>query len=217
MSEPKKPRAPRTTTSVYTRLNKIDVRPRVRKKGKVEYISWADAWHMLMTEFPDSTRQVYKDESTGLNFFTDGRTAYVEVGVTVKGTEHVVDLPVMDFRNNSIPIDKMNSFDVNKTVQRAMVKAIAMHGLGLQLWTKEDLYDADDKAPVKQEAAPAAAPAKHAAVDTNDPSAIVDATINYLKTLPNVTAKEKTSQSMINKYKDKLSEQDIEKIKKFVR
>ena len=70
---------------------------------------------------------------------------------------------------------------------------------------------------MKQEAAPAAAPAKHAAVDTNDPSAIVDATINYLKTLPNVTAKEKTSQSMINKYKDKLSEQDIEKIKKFVR
>jgi len=214
MSEPKKPRAPRTTTSVYTRLNTVDVRPRVRKKGKVEYISWADAWHMLMTEFPDSTRKVYKDEATGLNFFTDGRTAYVEVGVTVKGTEHVVDLPVMDFRNNSIPIDKMNSFDVNKTVQRAMVKAIAMHGLGLQLWTKEDLYDADEKAPVQQAAAPVA---KQAAVDTNDPSAIVDATINYLKTLPNVTAKTKASQSMIKKYKDKLSEQDIEKINKFVR
>lgn len=213
MSEPKKPRAPRSTTSVYTRLNKVDVRPRVRKKGKVEYISWADAWHMLMTEFPDSTRNVYKDQSSGLNFFTDGNTAYVEVGVTVKGTEHVVDLPVMDFRNNSISIDKMTSFDVNKTVQRAMVKAIAMHGLGLQLWTKEDLYDTEDKAPVKQ----AAAPATKAPVDTNDPSAIVDATISYLKTLPNVTAKTEASERMIKKYGDKLSEQDIEKINKFVR
>lgn len=211
MSETKKPRAPRTTTSVYTRLNSIDVRSRVRSKGKVDYISWADAWHMLMTEYPDSTRKVYKDEATGLNFFSDGRTAYVEVGVTVKGTEHVVDLPVMDFRNNSIPVDKMTSFDVNKTVQRALVKAIAMHGLGLQLWTKEDLYDVDppaapeSPAPVKQQ------------VDTSDPKAIVDAAIGWIKTRPNITAKRKAATQLIEKHGEKLSEADRDTIMKWVR
>ena len=48
-------------------------------------------------------------------------------------------LPVMDNRNKSIPVDKIDSFEVNKTIQRSTVKAIAMHGLGLSLWTGEDI------------------------------------------------------------------------------
>jgi hypothetical protein len=45
----------------------------------------------------------------------------------------------MDHRNKSIPIEKLCSFEVNKTIQRATAKAIAMHGLGLSLWTGEDV------------------------------------------------------------------------------
>jgi len=45
----------------------------------------------------------------------------------------------MDFRNKSIPLAKLTSTDVNKTIQRATAKAIAMHGLGLSLWTGEDI------------------------------------------------------------------------------
>jgi hypothetical protein len=63
------------------------------------------------------------------------------VGVEVEGEEHIDMLPVMDYRNKSISIDKMTSFDVNKTIQRATAKAIAMHGLGISLWTGEDLFD----------------------------------------------------------------------------
>jgi hypothetical protein len=94
---------------------------------------------MLLSEYPRSTRTIYEDLHTGLNFFTDGKTAYVKVGVTVEGLEHIDYLPVMDFRNNSIPVDKLTSFDVNKTIQRATAKAIAMHGLGLTLWSGEDV------------------------------------------------------------------------------
>ena len=47
----------------------------------------------------------------------------------------------MDFRNKSIPIENVTSFDVTKTIQRSMTKAIAMHGLGLQMWSGEDLID----------------------------------------------------------------------------
>jgi hypothetical protein len=57
----------------------------------------------------------------------------------VNGLEHIDYLPVMDFRNNAIPVEKVTAMDVNKTIQRSTAKAIAMHGLGLSLWTGEDV------------------------------------------------------------------------------
>jgi tripartite-type tricarboxylate transporter receptor subunit TctC len=45
----------------------------------------------------------------------------------------------MDFRNNSIPVDKVTSTDVNKTIQRSLTKAVARHGLGLYIYAGEDL------------------------------------------------------------------------------
>ena len=94
---------------------------------------------------------VYEDPSTGLNFFTDGRTAYVKVGIIVDGLEHIDYLPIMDYRNAAIPVDKITSFEVNKTIQRSTAKAIALHGLGLSLWIGEDVTEAS---PVVASAAP---------------------------------------------------------------
>jgi len=125
--------------SVFERLSAVNVTPYVEKKGGLEYLSWAVAWSLLKGVYPNATRHIYEHDHTGLNFFTDGQTAYVKVGVEVEGEEHIDMLPVMDYRNKSISIDKMTSFDVNKTIQRATAKAIAMHGLGIKLWTGEDL------------------------------------------------------------------------------
>ena len=44
----------------------------------------------------------------------------------------------MDYKNNSIPLTKVTSFDAIKTIQRCTVKAIALHGLGINLWMGED-------------------------------------------------------------------------------
>ena len=125
--------------SVFETLSEVNVTPYVEKKGGLDYLSWATAWSLLKKYYPKSTRKIYEHDHTGLNFFTDGQTAYVKVGVEVEGEEHIDMLPVMDYRNKSISIDKMTSFDVNKTIQRATAKAIAMHGLGIKLWTGEDL------------------------------------------------------------------------------
>ena len=125
--------------SVYNSLKAIDVRPKAEKKGRADYLSWAHAWDMLKSNYPQAQRIIYESEHTGLNYFTDGKTAYVKVGVVVNDMEHIDMLPVMDHRNKSIPIDKIDSFEVNKTIQRATAKAIAMHGLGLSLWTGEDI------------------------------------------------------------------------------
>lgn len=123
--------------NTFEKLYSIPVHDKVEKKGNLDYLSWANAWAMLKKLHPDAQRTVYEDAATGFNYFTDGKTAWVKVGITVEGIEHIDYLPIMDHRNNSIPVDKISSRDVNDSIQRSTAKAIAMHGLGLVLWTRE--------------------------------------------------------------------------------
>lgn len=125
-------------------LNDINVNDKTEKKKDLTYLSWAWAWAELKKLFPDSTYTVYEN-SEGWCYFTDGRTCWVKTGVTVKGIEHIEYLPVMDFRNASIPADKVTSFDVNKAIQRSLTKAVARHGLGLYIYAGEDLPEEDAK------------------------------------------------------------------------
>tara|TARA_R100000773_G_C4220236_1_gene118887 strand:+ start:2287 stop:2895 length:609 start_codon:yes stop_codon:yes gene_type:complete len=124
--------------NVFKELSTISIKDKTDKKGKFDYLSWATAWSLIKNEYPNAQRKVYESEHTGLNFFTDGKTAYVKVGITINDMEHIDYLPVMDYRNNSIPLDKVSSMDVNTAIQRSTAKAIAMHGLGLSLWIGED-------------------------------------------------------------------------------
>ena len=56
--------------------------------------------------------------------------------------EHVEYLPIMDFNNRSIPLEKVTSMDVNNAIQRSLTKACARHGLGLYIYAGEDLPEA---------------------------------------------------------------------------
>ena len=127
--------------SVFETLSAINVKPYVKEKNKLSYLSWATAWKLLKEVYPDAQRIIYKNDHTGFNYWTDGKSCWVLVGIIVDGHEHQDMLPVMDFRNKSISADAVNSMDINKTIQRATAKAIAMHGLGLALYTGEDLPD----------------------------------------------------------------------------
>lgn len=119
-------------------LNDINVNDKTEKKKDLTYLSWAWAWGELKKIYPDSTYTVYEN-ADGWFYFTDGHTCWVKTGVTVKGIEHIEYLPVMDYRNASIPADKVTSFDVNKAIQRSLTKAVARHGLGLYIYAGEDL------------------------------------------------------------------------------
>jgi hypothetical protein len=127
--------------SVFETLSAINVKPYVKEKNKLSYLSWATAWKLLKEVYPDAQRIIYENDHTGFNYWTDGKSCWVRVGIIVDGHEHQDMLPVMDFRNKSISADLVNSMDINKTIQRATAKAIAMHGLGLALYTGEDLPD----------------------------------------------------------------------------
>lgn len=140
------------TKSVFQTLSSISVKDKIEQKGNLDYLSWANSWAMLKTIYPDAQRKVYEHDHTGFNYFTDGNSAYVKVGIIVNGLEHIDYLPIMDFRNNAIPMAKITATDVNKAIQRSTAKAIAMHGLGLSLWTGEDIPEMTTDAPAKADA-----------------------------------------------------------------
>lgn len=142
----------------FNELNNIDVSEKIEKKNGLSYLSWAWAWGELKKKYPMSYYTVYENEH-GWNYFTDGKTGWVKTGVTViledskqekidennykirleSGMEHIEYLPIMDFRNKSIPLENITSFDVNKAIQRSLTKAVARHGLGLYIYAGEDL------------------------------------------------------------------------------
>ena len=119
-------------------LNDVNVNEWTEKKNGLTYLSWAYAWGELKKRHPKAQYVIYENNE-GWNYFTDGKTAWVKTGVVVDELEHIEYLPVMDFRNNSIPLDKITSFDVNKAIQRSLTKAVARHGLGLYVYAGEDL------------------------------------------------------------------------------
>lgn len=127
--------------NVFKKLSEIDVSGKVEKKGSQNYISWSNAWALAKQLYPSIQRVVYEDPITGLNYFQDGKTAYVKVGIIIDGLEHIDYLPVMSYNNKSLTLDNVTSFEVTKTIQRSTVKALAMMGLGLQMWSGEDLID----------------------------------------------------------------------------
>lgn len=129
--------------SVFEQLSALNLSSKVEKRGQLSYLSWATAWAECKKLFPDMTRTVYESE-TGMNYFSDGATAWVKVGVTINGLEYIDYLPVMNHMNKSIPLASLTSFDVNKTIQRSTVKALALHGLALNIYAKEDFPEASD-------------------------------------------------------------------------
>jgi hypothetical protein len=129
--------------SVFEQLSALNLSSKVEKRGQLSYLSWATAWAECKKLFPDMTRVVYESE-TGMNYFSDGATAWVKVGVTINGLEYIDYLPVMNHMNKSIPLASLTSFDVNKTIQRSTVKALALHGLALNIYAKEDFPEASD-------------------------------------------------------------------------
>ena len=124
--------------SVFETLNQVDVSEHIEKKNNLSYVSWAWAWQMAKKLYPDANYTIYENEQ-GWNYFTDGRTGWVKTGVIIEGLEHIEYLPIMDYNNKSIPLEKITSFDVNKAIQRSLTKALARHGLGLKVYAGEDL------------------------------------------------------------------------------
>lgn len=130
--------------SVFETLNSINVNDKTEKKNGLTYLSWAWAWGETKKVYPNAIYTIYENKD-GWNYFTDGKTCWVKTGVTIEDLEHIEYLPVMDYRNKSITLDNVTSFDVNKAIQRSLTKALARHGLGLYIYAGEDLPDGEEE------------------------------------------------------------------------
>ena len=127
-------------SNVWKTLSAIDCSKNVEKKGNLSYLSWAWAWQTLMEHYPDSTYAFCPP------IFLDNETCEVHVSVTVEGKTHSMFLPVMDNRNKSIA--NPSTRDISDARMRCLVKAIAMHGLGIYIYAGEDLPSAVQDAPI---------------------------------------------------------------------
>jgi hypothetical protein len=129
-------------------------------KNWLSYISWSDAWAEVKKIYPDSRYTIYENE----NWFPFWESKFgidVKVWVIINNIEHIVRLPVLDWANKpqksedykyiwvkwvqwkKTEVEKIckaaNQFDINKAIQRAFAKAIAMHGVWLYVFRWEDL------------------------------------------------------------------------------
>jgi len=121
--------------STFSDLAALNVSGHVEKKNGFSYLSWAFAVAELRNAVPDATWEVVRFE--GLPFLKTECGFFVEVAVTVDGIRLSQLHPVLDNRNR--PIAQPDSFQINTSIQRALVKAIALHGIGLYIFAGEDL------------------------------------------------------------------------------
>ena len=150
-------------------LSAINVNDKIKTKMGLKYLSWAEAWNTLKKTYPDAfsttyartvkttetttvvdemthmTKTIVEETENEVPYFTDGKTAYVKVGVTIGEVEYVETYPIMNLKNAAVPVSMVTMTDVNKSIQRAFVKACARHGLGLYIYSGEDLPDAERK------------------------------------------------------------------------
>lgn len=123
------------STHTFRTLLQIDVSAHVEKKGQFAYLSWPYAVAQLRQADPSAHWEVRRFD--GLPYLATELGYFVEVAVTVGGVMLSQIHPVLDARNK--PLMAPTPFDINTSIQRCLVKAIALHGLGLNIYAGEDL------------------------------------------------------------------------------
>lgn len=140
--------------SVFQTLSAINVNDKVKQKNGLNYLSWSDSLAIVKEIYSDAEYRVYEqqigDGKTRF-WFDDGKTGWVKVSVTIAGKEIIEYYPIMDFKNKAIPAENITSTDANKSVQRALTKAAARHGLGLYIYSGEDIPE-EEKREAKRKA-----------------------------------------------------------------
>lgn len=139
----------------FSVLRKVNVNDHIKKKNNLSYLSWAYAVDELLQldasatwEYRFGKQPVTSLEDTvflDVPYVLIGSTAMVFCTVHAFGVSRTAQLPVMDHRNKPIP--NPDSFQVNNAMQRCLVKAIALHGLGLYIYEGEDIPEEDKEPP----------------------------------------------------------------------
>ena len=142
----------------------LNVNDRTEEKNGLTYLSWSWAWTEVLKKCPEATYEICKFENN-LPYVYDENTGYmVFTKVQINGIEREMWLPVMDGANKAMLnhdytyivkdyykktetekiVKKATMFDINKTIMRCLTKNLAMFGLGLYIYSGEDLPELVD-------------------------------------------------------------------------
>ena len=141
--------------SVFERLFAINVNQHIERKKDLTYLSWPYAWAEVKKQYPTATYKIHQFGKKQLPYIFDEGVGYmVFTSVTIENLTHTMWLPVMDGANKAmksegytydtrfkkdIPVEPATMFDINKAIMRCLVKNLAMFGLGLYIYSGEDL------------------------------------------------------------------------------
>lgn len=143
-------------------LLSLNVNEKTEEKNGLTYLSWSWAWAELLKKYPSATYEIVKFEDNGklVPYMYDEKTGYmVFTKLTIENITREMWLPVMDGANKAMldheytytvrdyksgevkekTVAKANMFDINKTIMRCLTKNLAMFGLGLYIYSGEDL------------------------------------------------------------------------------
>jgi len=138
----------------FNELYQVNVNNYTEEKNGLTYLTWSYAWAEVKKRYPGATYEIEKFENN-LPYVYDENTGYmVFTKVTIEGLTYEMWLPVMDSANKTMKsepytydtkfkkglrVESATMFDINKTIMRCLVKNLAMFGLGLYIYSGEDL------------------------------------------------------------------------------
>ena len=145
--------------SVFENLFEVNVNDHIEKKKDLSYLSWPYAWAEIKKRYPKANYKIHQFGEKQLPYvFDEGIGFMVFTSVTIEDITHSMWLPVMDSSNKAmksegytydtkfkkdISVEPATMFDVNKAIMRCLVKNLAMFGLGLYIYSGEDLPEVE--------------------------------------------------------------------------
>lgn len=153
------------TKTVFNTLRGVNVNEHTESKNGLTYLSWAWAWDYVKSLYPSSAYDIKKFGEEQLPYqYVESLGYLVWTSITIEGETLEMWLPVMDGANKAMKkepykytitkngkqiektVEGATMFDINKTIMRCLVKNLSMFGLGLYIYSGEDLPDAEVKA-----------------------------------------------------------------------
>lgn len=129
---------------IWDTLSAVNVNEHTQEKGGLTYLSWAWAWGIMMSYYPDMiVRWFGTGEYPDVTYYPGGSAA-VECEVTIRGISRNMWLPVMDYRNKAIA--NPDSRAISDSKMRCLTKCFALFGLGHYIYAGEDIPGGKGKA-----------------------------------------------------------------------
>lgn len=146
--------------SIFETLFAVDVSAYTDERKGLTYLSWSHALSEVMKRYPDMSYCVKRFGLQQLPFQYDPMLGYmVYTSVTIRGITKEMWLPVLDTNNKAmksepytydtknqkgIKVEAATFYDINRAIMRCLVKNLAVFGLALYIYNKDDLPEGND-------------------------------------------------------------------------